>query len=938
MNKENEEKIAEFWKHHNIYQKAKARGKKKFYFLDGPPYATGAIHMGTAWNKVLKDMYLRFFRMRGFSVWDQPGYDTHGLPIENKVEKELKLKTKTDIEKLGVEKFVERCRGFATKYIDVMNNQFEDLGVWMDWSSPYLTLNNDYIEGAWATFKIAYEKGFLFKDSYSVHVCPHCETAVAYNEVVYQKIADNSIYVKFPVKGNEFLVIWTTTPWTIPSNTGVMAKPDAEYVKVQVSNEVLIVAKEMLENLMTKFGIADYKILAVLKGKDLKGMTYRHPLEDVLPFQQDLKNGHRVVLSDQFVTLAEGTGLVHTAPGHGEEDYKVGKENGLPLLNPLALDGKFREGKYAGVAARDANKLIINDLKERGAIIHEEKVEHDYPMCWRCESHLLQMAVPQWFFRVTAIREKLIKENEKVSWQPEWAKKRFHNWLESLGDWPISRQRYWGIPLPIWVCKKCESVKVIGSSEELPVKLEDLHRPYIDGVLLDCKCGGKMERIKDVLDVWFDSGLAGWASLGYPKNKKLFQELWPCDFQTEGPDQIRGWWNSQLITSVITFDTAPFTNILFHGFVLDAHGIKMSKSKGNVVDPFDMVKKYSRDVLRYYLLSSSPWDDFYFNSKETDEIFKSFNVIDNTFNFVKMYANKAEKPKKLNAEDEWILSRVNSLVENSTKNTEAYNGHKAAEELYDFILNDLSRWYIKLVRDRVWPSYEGKDKDAAMHTLFEVSSTVTKLLAPVCPFLAESVYQNVLKPLGEKEESVHLCDWPKAEKKLIAKNLEDNMKIVKIIVETAGSLRAEAKIKSRWPLAEILVTGEKNKGAVESLGSVIKLMCNVKKVGYSDKEAKGFTAKEIDNGVVFLDTNLTGELREEAMLREVLRKVQDTRKKAGMVISDSISLKLEGCDELKKHENQMSREVGASSIVFGKASGEAIEFEGRKITIEIKKL
>jgi isoleucyl-tRNA synthetase len=317
--------------------------------------------------------------------------------------------------------------------------------------------------------------------------------------------------------------------------------------------------------------------------------------------------------------------------------------------------------------------------------------------------------------------------------------------------------------LPIWVCKKCESVKVIGSASELPQKLADFHRPYIDEVVFNCtnsKCSGKMERIKDVLDVWFDSGLAGWASLGYPKNKKLFNDLWPCDFQTEGPDQIRGWWNSELITSVITFDRAPFTNILFHGFVLDAHGIKMSKSKGNIVDPFDAVKKYGRDVLRYYLLSSAPWDDFYFNLTEIEEISKSFNVIENTFNFVKSYATKTEKPKKLNIEDKWMLSRLNSLVESFTKNFQAYNGHKAAAELYDFILNDFSRWYIKLIRDRVWPSYEGKDKAAAMYTLYEVSRNVVRLLAPITPFLAEHVYQNVLKPLGEKKESVHLCDWP----------------------------------------------------------------------------------------------------------------------------------------------------------------------------------
>ncbi len=932
MDKEREAEILQSWKSNNIYQKVKKRGGKKFYFLDGPPYATGSIHLGTAWNKILKDMYIRFFRMRGFDVWDQPGYDTHGLPIENKVQEELKIKSKQEIEKMGVEKFVLACSSYATRFISIMNSQFENLGVWMDWTNPYLTLSNDYIEGAWHTFKIAYEKGLLFKDNYSVHVCPHCETAVAYNEIEYEKVTDTSVYVKFPLaSGEASLVVWTTTPWTIPSNTGVMAKPNADYVKVKAGKEILIVAKDLLEALMSKFMITNYKVLYDFRGKELEGLRYTHPLAELFPFLSGLSNAHRVVLSDEFVSLAEGTGLVHTAPGHGEEDYKVGKANGLPVINPLDMTGKFTSGKYAGMKARDANPMIIDELKKKGLILAEEKITHDYPLCWRCSSYLLQMAVPQWFFRVTALRQTLLKENDNVNWQPEWAKKRFENWLQSLGDWPISRQRYWGIPLPIWVCEKCSKVKVVGSAQELPTKLADLHRPYVDKIVFDCGCSGAMKRIPDVLDVWFDSGLASWASLGYPGNKELFRKLWPSDFQTEGPDQIRGWWNSQLITSLITFDKAPFKNILFHGFVLDAHGIKMSKSKGNVITPEDVVKKHGRDALRYCLLTGAPWDDFYFKWPEVDDISKSFTIIENAFNFVKTYVDEAEKPKKLNAEDRWILSRMNVLIDSCTKNLESYNGHKAALDISDFIINDFSRWYIKLIRDRVWPSYEGADKAAAMHTLYEVAKNAAVLLAPSCPFLAEHAY-GMIRHLGKAEESVHLEEWPVAGK--IDENLNKEMQLCNEVVELANAIRHENKIKSRWPLAKLSVEGKDVKSVVDNLGEIMKSMCNVKEVGYGALKGAG---KKADNFAVYLDTNITPELKEEALLREVVRKVQEMRKKAGMVVKDKIALTLGNCDNLKKFAKELEKEVGAARITFGSAP-EALDFEGKKIGIEVKKM
>jgi isoleucyl-tRNA synthetase len=906
MQKAEEDKIKHFWEQKKIYEKIKKSGKK-FYFLDGPPYATGYIHMGTAWNKILKDSYIRFWRMNGLWVWDQPGYDTHGLPIENQVEKQLGTKTKSDIERLGIAKFVEECRTYATKFIGIMNEQFNDLGVWMDWDNPYLTLSREYIEGAWATFKIAFEKGLLYRGLYPVHVCPRCETAVAYNEIEYGKADDPAVYVKFPVKGEEntYFVIWTTTPWTLPANTGIMAKPSAEYVKVKVMGEFLIVAKELLESVMSKAEISHYEIVKTMKGKDLKDKEFDHPLKDIFKFQENVK--HRIVLSDQFVELETGTGLVHTAPGHGQEDYKVGTEAGLAIISPVKLNGRYNEecGRFADVFVKDADRQIIEIMKERDMLLAEEKINHDYPFCWRCRSPLLEMSVSQWFFKVTQIRNKLIKENSKVKWHPEWAGQRFHNWLNSLGDWPISRQRYWGIPLPIWICE-CGEVKIIGSSSELPVKIKDLHRPYIDEIKLPCKCGLEMKRINDVLDVWFDSGLASWSSLGYPEKHEPFKKLWPADLNIEGPDQIRGWWNSQLITSVITFDRAPFKDILLHGFVLDAHGSKMSKSKGNIVSAEEVVKKYGRDVLRLYLLSSPQWDDFYFKWEDVESIAKSFVIIENSFRYVNSYAKKGKKPKSLQPEDEWILSRLNSVVDEATKSFKTYNIHKAASTITEFILNDFSRHYIKIIRDRVWPTYEGTDKAAAEYALITVAETVTKMLAPFCPFFTEKIYQE-----NGKKESVHLENWPKSDKKMIKEKLEKEMEIVKEIIEVANAIRKENNVKIRWPLEYITVESEdtETKDAIKTFGQVILGMANTKQISGQKDGYK----KEFSKGAVYLSRNI---LKREAILRELLREIQAQRKRQNLNINDKIMLYISD-PSLREFENDITAKVGAKETVFG---------------------
>jgi isoleucyl-tRNA synthetase len=952
--KGSEQRIIDFWAKNNIYEKSKEarKGKEKFYFLDGPPYASGYIHVGTALNKVIKDCYIRSFRMLGFDTWDQPGYDTHGVPIENKVEKKLQFKTKKDIEEFGIENFIKECRNFATEFIEVMGNQFMNLGVWMDWKNPYLTLANDYMEGAWFTFKKAYEKGFLYKGNYPVHVCPHCETAVAYNEIEYEKVTDASIFVKFKVEGkeNEYLLIWTTTPWTLPANTGVMAKPDAEYVRVKVGEEVLILAKQLLGTVFKKACITDYKIIETLKGKDIEGMKYEHPMSDVFAFQKKLKDAHRVVLSDQFVTLEDGTGLVHTAPGHGQEDYKVGIDTGLPAISPVSMDGTFDKttGKYAGISVIEGNQMIVDELKERGMIFLEEKITHDYPLCWRCNSKLLLISVPQWFFKVTAIRDRLLEENSKVFWTPDWAGQRFQNWLENLGDWPISRQRYWGIPLPIWTCEKCGEIKVVGSRKELPFIPKDFHRPYIDEIEFDCECGGKMKRVPEVLDVWFDSGVAPWASLGYPGKKELFERLWPADFVLEGPDQIRGWWNSMIITSVMTFDMAPFKSVLFHGLVMDAHGIKLSKSKGNAVTPEEVIEKYGRDVLRFYYLSKAPWDDSYFKWQDVEEIAKSFLVIRNTFNFVKTYVPALPKPAKLNKEDLWILSRLNSILKQQRVNIAGHVVHKSAKDIEDFILNDFSRWYIKIIRDRVWPDYDGKDKNSAYYTLVLVADALVRMLAPFCPFLAEQFYQEIVKPLKPGEESVHMSNLPEADEKMIDKELEKEMDAAKKMVEACLASRNQAKIKLRWPVKSVVVVSKDKDAldAVKELKGILMKMCNCNSIEMADKEPEnGFVGADFGQGKAFIESKLDEELKDQAFLRELVRKIQAMRKENRLQVKDRIRISLaseqDSAKTLKKNVEHLKNEVGAEEISFGEPKGKfkgLLEFEGKKVEISFEKI
>jgi isoleucyl-tRNA synthetase len=951
-----EESVLQKWKHEGTYAtvKQKFAGKPKFYFIDGPPYATGYIHLGTALNKVLKDSFIRFFRMQGHDVWDQPGYDCHGTPIEVKTEKKFGFKSKKDIQRFGTEKFISECRNFATEYISSMNDQFANLGVWMDWENPYLTLSNSYVEGIWFTFKKAFEKNLLYKGDYPVHVCTRCETVVAYNEVEHKNLKDPSVFVKFKIAGspNSFLVVYTTTPWTLPSNLAVMAHPDFEYAKVRVGrgeeSEIVIIAKELVERVLEG---RKFEVLETVRGKQLEGLRYEHPFSEKVPLLQKLSRENEkvftVVLSPRFVSIEEGTGLVHCAPGHGREDFSVGQEYGLPIASPLGLDGVFKgeagqwlEGKYA----KEADKIVLEILAEKNALLKADSIQHEYPVCWRCDTPLLMLTIPQWFISIAPLLEKLKKENQSVNWIPAWASDRFADWLENLKDWPVTRQRYWGAPAPVWECSKCGKVEVIGALEELRVKSSfskelDLHLPGIDLVKWNCSCGGEFKRIPDVLDVWFDSGVASWVSLGYPSRKDLFERLWPCELQIEGVDQIRGWWNSQLITSMITFDKAPFKNIVFHGFVLDAHGVKMSKSLGNVVSPEEVIEKFGRDALRLFFLSHDPSEDFYFNWEDVEQVARFLNVFWNTFVFMQTYAPKesVENSKidfaSLPPEDKWILSRLQTVLKTQEKGKQ-FRLFEPILAIQDFVLNDFSRTYIKLIRDRVSPSSKGKEKENAQLVLRAVTETIVKALAPFTPFVCEEMFQE----FSENVESVHAQDYPSAREVLADERLEKNFAIALEIVETSNALRQEAGVKLRWPVKAVSIDSEDEhvKEAVSSLKKMLEKFTNSKLVAVGVLEGPSVKQAGFSKGKVFLDAAETPELVEERLFREVSRLIQDLRKQKGLDVSQKAVVYADGSKEfLEKWKAALESKTNSEIQFRPLKNGKELSLGGLRVYVEL---
>jgi len=855
--KEIEREVQEYWRTRGTYQAVKQHriACKPFFFVDGPPYTTGHIHLGTAWNKIIKDSVLRYYRMNGRNVIDRAGYDMHGLPIEVKVEQALGFASKKDIEKFGIQPFIEKCREFAVENKKLMDDQFMALGVWLDFAGAYQTVKPEYIEAAWWTLAKAQERGMLERGHRVVNWCPRCETAIADAEVEYWDESDPSIFVKFPLTGKtgEYLVIWTTTPWTLPANVAVAVSKEFEYAKVLAKKdgkeEHLWIAEPLVKAVLKKGRYKDFSIVEKKKGAELIGWTYDSPLKEQVPLQKEIQ--HRVVAAD-FVAL-ENTGMVHIAPGHGWDDFVLGTKEGLQIVCPVDGAGKFMDtaGQFAGQFVRDANENVLTVLGDH--LLAQENVTHRYGHCWRCKTPIIFRATSQWFLKASEMRDLMLSEVEKVTWYPEWAgSARFYDWIKEARDWCISRQRYWGIPIPVWVCGKCDKYHVVGTIAELEKlsgkPLPDPHRPYVDDVTFPCSCGGTMKRVADIFDVWFDSAVASWATLGFPKEAKAFEALWPADFITEGQDQTRGWFYSQLGASTIAFGKAPYKSVCMHGFALDAEGKKMSKSLGNVVNPGDVVEKVGVDVLRLYVLSSSaPWDDLKFNWEGVGTINRAINILWNVYRFPLPYMilDKFEPAtnggtwddsfirahiRQMPDEDRFIISRINtvaSLVDSATKECQL---HRATRELVNFILEDLSRWYVQLVRPRMWLEGESEQKIFAYETMYYVMRRLMGLLAPFCPHLTEQIYGN-LRCKNDKE-SVHMLDWDAGESTLIDRELEHAVELVRSFDEAQANARQTGKRKLRWPVVEVVVvtSAQPVKEAIERLNAVCMDRANARKV------------------------------------------------------------------------------------------------------------
>ncbi|MGB9810868.1 MAG: isoleucine--tRNA ligase [Dictyoglomus turgidum] len=938
---EMEEEILKFWKDNDTFKKSLEirKGSPRFNFYEGPPTANGKPHAGHVLPRIYKDLFPRYKTMQGYYVPRKAGWDTHGLPVELEVEKELGLNSKQDIEKYGVEEFNKKCKESVFRYEREWRRFTERIGFWIDMDNPYITLSNDYIESVWWLIKKIWEKGLLYKGYKIVPWCPRCETALSDHEVAqgYKETEDPSIFVKFRVKDQEntYFLAWTTTPWTLISNVALAVHPEEEYVKVKHNNEYYILAEKRLPYI---FEEGTYEIVEKKKGKEIE-KAYYEPLFTFLPVDKD---AYYVVLGD-FVTLEDGTGIVHIAPAFGDEDFQLGKKYDLPFLQPVDQNGKFiKEIKpWAGMFIKKADPLIIEYLKERNLLLKEEKYTHTYPFCWRCDTPLIYYARSSWYIKTTAIKEDLLNNNRKINWYPEHIKEgRFGNWLANNIDWALSRERYWGTPLPIWVCDSCGHEECIGSYEELGItdtKNFDPHKPYIDQITLKCpKCGGTMHRVPEVIDCWFDSGAMPVAQWHYPfENQEEFKASFPADFICEAIDQTRGWFYSLLAISTLVFNEPAYKNVLVTELVLDEKGEKMSKHKGNVVDPWIILNKYGADALRWYIFTvSPPWVPLRFAPDAVNEALKKFLLtLWNTVSFFSIYAeidgfdpNSHFVPfnELEDHSDKWIISRLNSLIVKVKNDMENFNATQAARSIQSFVIDDLSNWYIRLNRERFWKSEKDKDKWTAYTVTYTVIKELSKLIAPFIPFTAEKIYQEIVR-VAEKDspESVHLCDYPEEAKELIDTTLEENMEIIKEIVTAGRMLRNQANIKIRQPLSKIWIKVDpKLEKDIEALKKYVQQELNVEEVIMGSAESKeGVLYHKEDAFEIELDTKLTEELLNKGILRELEHKIQMLRKEAKLDYTDRIKFYYEGSQRIKNiienNKEEFAEEILAIEIKEG---------------------
>lgn len=855
-----EKSIVEFWKKNDIFEKSIEHrdGCERFTFYDGPPTANGKPHIGHVLTRAIKDLIPRYRTMKGYKVLRKAGWDTHGLPVELEVEKALGISGKPEIEKFGIEDFIKKCKASVFTYQSEWEEMSDRVGFWADMENPYVTYHNDYIESVWWALRQIWDKGLLYKGHKIMPYCPRCGTSLSSHEVAqgYKDVKENSLIAKFKVLGkdNEYILAWTTTPWTLPSNLALCVNPNEKYVRFTIegdeNNTVYIMAEALIKSVFGEDAKAN--ILNEYTGEELKGTEY----EPLYSFVKPDKKAYYVI-ADDYVTMEDGTGVVHTAPAFGEDDARVCKANGLPFINLVDHQGNFvkETGEWAGTFVKDADKLVIRDLKERNLCFAVIPFEHSYPFCWRCDTPLLYYACDTWFIEMTKVRDRLLANNETVNWMPDNIKHgRFGNFLENIIDWGLSRTRYWGTPLPIWECE-CGHRHVVGSIAELkemgincPDDIE-LHKPYVDNIKLRCeKCGGEMKRVPEVIDCWFDSGSMPFAQLHYPfENKEAFEQNFPADFISEAIDQTRGWFYTLMAISTLLFDKSPYKNVVVLGHVQDEKGIKMSKHKGNVIAPMDILNDQGSDAVRWYFYSNSaPWLPNRFSAKNVSEAQRKFlGTLWNTYCFYVLYANIDEfDPTKYNlcdlnltVMDKWILSKLNNVVKTVDDYLNEYKITEATRAMNEFV-DELSNWYVRRSRSRFWASELTDDKVCAYMTLYTVLVEFAKVSAPFIPFMTEEIYQNLVRSVNENAlESIHMCDFPKYDEKYNFAEIEQEMDAIRKVVILGRAARNEANIKNRQPLSKLFIQTD-NKINADYVNIILEEL-NIKDVELT-KDASGF--------------------------------------------------------------------------------------------------
>jgi isoleucyl-tRNA synthetase len=958
-----EEEILKFWDENKTFEKSLANRKDAplYSFYDGPPFATGTPHYGHIVASLMKDAVPRYWTMRGNYIERKWGWDCHGLPIENIVEKELGIKRKKEIEELGVDKFNEACRSKVLGYVADWKKAVRRLGRWVDMENSYKTMDLSFMESVWWVFKELWGKGLVYEGYRSMLVCPRCETTLSQSEVAegYKNIKDLSAIAKFELvdEPGTFVLAWTTTPWTLIGNVALAVGSDVIYVKIEKKDENVgglarfILAKDLLKNI---FDEDVYKIEEEFKGQELVGKKYK-PLFDYYSKDEKLENrenGWKIYAGD-FVTTEEGTGVVHMAPAFGEDDLQLGKKNNLPFVQHVGMDGVIKKeaGEFAGLNVKPSGDVqatdveIIKYLAKNNLLFAKEKYAHSYPHCWRCETPLINYATSSWFVGVEKIKEKALKNAENINWTPAHIKEgRFGNWLQGARDWSISRQRYWASVMPIWKCQ-CGEIKVIGSVEELEKlsgeKITDIHKHIVDKITFKCeKCQGEMKRIPDVLDTWFDSGSMPYAQAHYPfENKEKFEKGFPAEFIAEGIDQTRCWFYYLHVISTGIKETQAFKNVIVNGIVLAEDGKKMSKRLNNYPDPMAVFEKYGADSLRFHLLSSPVMtaENLNFSEKEVSEIVRGMmRMLWNSYSFFVLYANidkfepiaNSRQSEVNNLLDKWIISELNLLIKDVNENMESYQLSKATRCFPKFVDN-LSNWYIRRSRKRFWKSEDDGDKKEAYQTLHYVLVELAKLLAPFCPFIAEEIYKNLTG-----EESVHLADFPVADEKLIDEKLNQEMEKARVIISEGLQLRAKAKIKVRQPLNKFSIFNPLSDGQFsKEIIEIIKDELNVKEIAEDCK-------KEDE---MILDTEITEDLKLEGQAREVIRFIQEMRKEAGYEVDNRIKVGYVGMPEIFAGFGEMiKKEVLAEEMKEGELEKadliKEVEMDGKNIKVYIIKL